>query len=279
MSKFFVSFIVMSIGMLARSHSALSEDARQVPPGGQSSLAASRSRQSEEESSTPALAEPPPRTKGDEPLEPMLERAMNRYRSIVEEGRDLSWGTDTEAQLKRLEALLKTLKEKAARAAKPPTAPTKGSTPAAHGLPVIPVSAVLPAHSDPAGQTGTVAVLSPSKSTVVVPADVQPAPALALLYQILEAIYPKSITAGPSTQSATVPQPLPRENKRPIAIPAEDDSGKACGQEMAEQFQQLASNCERLSRELRDLAGNLRKRPPLENPASPASSTDRKAQP
>jgi hypothetical protein len=195
----------------------------------------------------------------EEPLEQILERAMQRYRSIIEEGKGLSWGTDTEARLDRLEAFLKTLKEEAKRASPKPAAdPGQGAKSAEKNSPVLPATGVLPAKPPSVGAVAATASLPVPPAVPSVPTP--PAPVA-----VPPAVAPPSVlTRVPATPVASEPSPTPYTVARPLT----KGPGNGDGPETALQLEQAASHCRALAEELQALADKLRKPAPAGSPES-----------
>jgi hypothetical protein len=254
----------------------LPADVQQVLPGRSQPQAVSSSRPLVKTSRS--LEAMPPASKDaeeEEPLEQLLERAMSRYQSIVAEGNGISWGTDTEACLVRLEAFLKTLKEEARRAApKPPVPPAKNLIPAAKTSLVLPASALLPASKGSASQIGAVSMAS-SPSSEAAAGATTPAPPVPAATPLPPA--PKPIRPAPTATAANavVAAPgLPWVTQRPAGQLPASALGPSGGQKMAEQqVQQLAVRIRGLAAELMDLADKLRKLAPVENSQSVPPST------
>ncbi len=124
---------------------SLPEDVRQVLPSARMP-AASRP--------TPAPEVPSPQgNQAEETSEQLLERAILRYRNILDQGANSSWEADVAQRVEHLEAVLKKLKEDAA------TKPTSQIPAATNGpktaprrvpSPVVPASAAEPVPAAPA---------------------------------------------------------------------------------------------------------------------------------
>ena len=270
-----VGGLVLSMAFFAEAvawaQTALPEDVRQVLPGPIQAEAMPRLRQAESSPSASAVSAE------EEPLEQMLERVERRYRSIVEEGKGLNWGTDTtdmEARLKRLEAFLNKLKEEAGRVGPKPAAPSESPVPVEKAPAVLPVPDVLPDPKDSASRAVVTskadavqnASLPAQKVSAAAPASAPVVPVLAAVPRAPKAVTAPTVSpASPATHLAATSEPLPWKTQHQVTIPQEGTSGDMELQEMAEQFQQLAIHCQKLSQELQNLADKLHKRAPVEN--------------
>jgi len=248
MNRVLMSVVVVAFSVLpvaVQGQADLPDDVRAILPGAARPSAPSKS----PAPSKPAAPQPAPLApaapvapvaaadpaESEVDTDQLLERALLRYRNIVEQGANGQWETDVAERLRRLEAVLKKLAEEqkqAAEATTPVTAPAAKAAPETADAEDKPLTPPEP--------------LAPVKTTASDPKPIVPAKPKSTI----KTVSPDADAVIPAVRTTPAETPVPSQPPSPPRARQQ--------RQEPEHLEKLAQVCERLAQELRAAADRLR---------------------